>query len=299
MKSDELVEICLATYNGEKYISEFYNSLVMQTHSNWKLLIRDDGSTDNTLTILENIERADSRVKILNGKNGNVGVIKNFELVLRESSAEVIMLADQDDVWLKNKIEKSLALLALNLESEHPKLVFTDLEIVDSALCILEKSFIKSKKLAPLTSLELSNLIVQNVAPGCTMMFNRALIKLALPFPDNIAMHDWWLLLVALVTGEVSYLNQATILYRQHDNNVLGAGNYHMTGYMKRLTMAIEQSKELKSRFSGKLRSKDYEVLRVFSNIRSYPILLRQLKAIQIGLKKSSFMRNVIFYIMM
>ncbi len=299
MKSDELVEICLATYNGEKYLGELYNSLAIQTHSNWKLIIRDDGSADNTLAILENLEKIDARIKILHDKNGNVGVIKNFELVLMETSANIVMLADQDDVWLENKIEKSLALLTLNLEPEHPKLVFTDLEIVDSTLSLIEKSFIESKKLTPLTSLELSSLIVQNVAPGCTMMFNRALIKLALPFPDNIAMHDWWLLLVALVTGKVSYLNQSTILYRQHDNNVLGAGNYHMTGYKKRLTLAIEQSKELRRRFIGKLKPREYEVLRVFSNIRSYPIFFRQLKAIKIGLKKSSLMRNIIFYIMM
>lgn len=299
MKSDELVEICLATYNGEKYLGELYNSLAIQTHSNWKLIIRDDGSADNTLAILENLEKIDARIKILHDKNGNVGVIKNFELVLMETSANIVMLADQDDVWLENKIEKSLALLTLNLEPGHPKLVFTDLEIVDSTLSLIEKSFIESKKLTPLTSLELSSLIVQNVAPGCTMMFNRALIKLALPFPDNIAMHDWWLLLVALVTGKVSYLNQSTILYRQHDNNVLGAGNYHMTGYKKRLTLAIEQSKELRRRFIGKLKPREYEVLRVFSNIRSYPIFFRQLKAIKIGLKKSSLMRNIIFYIMM
>lgn len=299
MKSDELVEICLATYNGEKYIGELYNSLAIQTHTNWNLLIRDDGSTDSTVAILKNLEKIDARIKILHDKNGNVGVIKNFELVLMETSANIIMLADQDDVWLEDKIEKSLTLLAIDFKLDHPKLVFTDLKIVNSALCQIKKSFIESKKLAPLTSLELSSLIVQNVAPGCTMMFNRALIKLALPFPENIAMHDWWLLLVALVTGKVSYLNQSTILYRQHENNVLGARNYHMIGYRRRLDLAIEQSKALQSRFVENLKPKEYEILRVFSNIRGYPILLRQLKAIRIGLKKSSPMRNIIFYIMM
>ena len=103
---DSKIEILMATYNGEKYIREQIDSIISQTYSNWTLLIRDDVSKDDTVKIIKEYEKKDKRIKLLEDNKGNLGFVKNFEELLKNSSEDFIMFSDQDDYWLEDKIEK-------------------------------------------------------------------------------------------------------------------------------------------------------------------------------------------------
>ena len=105
MIENKKIDILMATYNGEKYLAEQIDSIICQTYKNWNLLIRDDGSSDNTFKILKEYEKKDDRIKIIKDKKGNLGIAKNFEELLKISSSELIMFSDQDDVWKKDKIK--------------------------------------------------------------------------------------------------------------------------------------------------------------------------------------------------
>ena len=133
MNQDKTIEILMATYNGEKYISEQINSIINQTYKNWKLLIRDDGSKDETLEILKEYEKKDKRINILRDTKGNLGFVKNFEELLKNSSEEFIMFSDQDDYWLENKIELYInELIKLSeIERKNPLLLHSNSFLCD------------------------------------------------------------------------------------------------------------------------------------------------------------------------
>ena len=143
MNQDKIIEILMATYNGEKYISEQIDSIINQTCKNWKLLIRDDGSQDKTLEILEEYEKRDERINILRDIKGNLGFVKNFEELLKNSSEEFIMFSDQDDYWLENKLEVySNELNKFSKEElEKPLLLHSNSFICDENLKIKKTSF--------------------------------------------------------------------------------------------------------------------------------------------------------------
>ena len=105
------VEILMATYNGEKYLSEQIGSIISQSYENWRLLIRDDNSKDNTVSIIEKYEKEDNRIRLLRDRKGNLGFIKNFEELLVQSQEDFIMFCDQDDYWEKDKIKNYIEIL--------------------------------------------------------------------------------------------------------------------------------------------------------------------------------------------
>ena len=104
---EDKIDILMATYNGEKYIVEQIDSIINQTYKNWNLLIRDDNSTDRTLEIIKNYQKKDARIRILDNNKVNLGIVKNFEKLLKISESELIMFSDQDDIWKKGKIKTS------------------------------------------------------------------------------------------------------------------------------------------------------------------------------------------------
>ena len=147
MNQDKIIEILMATYNGEKYISEQIDSIINQTCKNWKLLIRDDGSQDKTLEILEEYEKRDERINILRDIKGNLGFVKNFEELLKNSSEEFIMFSDQDDYWIENKLENYINELGTLSEKEQkmPLLIHSNSFVCDENLNVKKKEFINSK----------------------------------------------------------------------------------------------------------------------------------------------------------
>ena len=224
-----MIDIVLASYNGEKYIKEQIRSI--QANHGYKklvanLFIVDDASTDNSLKIVNELAKSDPKISITQQPR-TVGVINNFSYGMSQTVSQYIMLSDQDDIWLPHKIQGSLTVMQQTEKeqqgTQQPCVVFTDKIIVDEALDTLCGSYFQLKNISRQWHHRFSNLLQQNVVSGCTMMFNRALLDMALPLPSNIYMHDWYLTLIASKYGRVRLMHQPSILYRQHETNTIGA----------------------------------------------------------------------------
>jgi glycosyltransferase involved in cell wall biosynthesis len=203
----ELLSVCLASYNGEEFIEDQINSILDSALVS-ELLVSDDGSTDNTINILKEISNKDCRLKILKGPR--LGLVKNFEFLIKQAKGDYIFLSDQDDIWMRNKVPVMLQAL------KKYDLVVSDCIIVDKHENVLFPSFFSRNP--PRKNL-FKNLI-QNSYLGCCMGFRKSLVSRALPFPQKIPSHDWWLGLIAGIAGSVSFINTPLIKYRRHDKNV-------------------------------------------------------------------------------
>lgn len=256
MKLNPRVEILMATYEGEEYIDEQLQSLLNQTYENWTLLIRDDGSTDKTLEIIQKYEKKKSdRIKLLKDNKGSLGAKDNFLELLKNSKEDYIMFCDQDDIWLPNKIE--ITLKKMLKVQEGPTLIHTDLKVVDKNLNILSNSFWKLQNLDP-ARISYNYMIVQNNITGCTAMLNRELVNLSKgEFPNGI-MHDWIIGIIAALKGKIDYIEEPTILYRQHSRNSIGAKNYFQ--------LAVSKLKNIKF-IKSSLYQTNYQLSDILKNL--------------------------------
>jgi glycosyltransferase involved in cell wall biosynthesis len=232
------IAILLATYNGAPYLAQQLDSLLVQTNRDWHLLVRDDLSTDETFDILRRYqEQHPTKITIVPNEGEVLGASGNFGALLTLADAPFTMFCDQDDVWLPDKIELTLAAMQ-RLEALHgkamPLLVHTDLRVVDSNLLEIAPSLWRYQKTDP-SAITLNRLLVQNVATGCTVMINRSLRELAVPMPAEARMHDWWLALVAGAFGRIAHIQTPTILYRQHDCNDSGAAPLNLIVAMRKI----------------------------------------------------------------
>jgi hypothetical protein len=308
------VDICLATYNGCRYFQEFHASLERQSHADWRVIARDDGSGDATPAMLAALAASQPRFTVLDDGMGNVGVIRNFSLLLAASTADYVMLADQDDVWYPDKVARSLAAIRRIERGADgtivPALVFTDLDVVDANLQPTGATFLHMQGLSAMSQPRFRQLLTQNVAPGCTMIVNRALLALALPIPAEVAMHDWWLIQIAAQFGKVGFIAEPTIAYRQHEGNVVGAKTSRLSAiavdmlrgsaaYRQRLRNAQRQAASFLERYGARMEDADRDAARVFAGLSNYPPLLRQALAARYGLRKAGLLRTVGFYLLM
>lgn len=261
------VEILLASYNSEKYLRELLDSLEAQSYTHWQLLVHDDGSHDQTLAILKAFEKRQNRtVKIYRSKK-QLGPMRSFEQLLKNSSADYLMFCDHDDVWLPHKIEESLACIQ-QLEQQNPDkaaLVFSDLEVVDEQLNTIHSSFWNYSKVNPGNVYNVYKLLINNPAPGCTFIMNKKVKPLVLPFPEQARMHDWWIILKVAESGVIDYLKKPGLRYRQHKKNKVGAEaikNTYLLSRMASLSLTIKRNKE--SYQMMKCLSKKYSLLKLF-----------------------------------
>lgn len=235
MYRTDKIAILLATYNGEKYISEQIDSILEQTDKDWMLYIHDDGSKDRTVDILEKyVKQYPEQIAIVEGASTG-GAKQNFFYLFSQVEAPYYMCCDQDDVWLPEKIEvtkKEMTHLEKG-DEQLPCLVFTELKVVDESLNIISDKMSQYQGL-DCNKLSLNRALIQNVVTGCTMMVNRVLRDELMKVTDytDVLMHDWWAMLVATRFGKVSFVETATILYRQHGNNGVGAQNSNSLLYM-------------------------------------------------------------------
>ena len=232
------VSILLSAYNGSKYIKEQLDSIFNQTYKNIEIIVRDDGSSDNTIEILKsyNIKPIDTKI--------NLGAMGSFEdllkYALQNSNSDYFMFCDQDDVWDTKKVEKTLAKME-EMEKEFgniPLLVHTDLEVVDEKLNTINSSFMNFQKINPGIN-KFHNLLIQNTITGCTVMINRKLAQKSLPIPNGVIMHDWWIGLVASQFGKIGYVDESTIKYRQHTSNTIGAKGFDTTFVLKSISKKV------------------------------------------------------------
>lgn len=215
----------MSTYNGSRFLREQLDSILGQSFTNFRMMIRDDGSIDDTAVILQDYAARDERISLVKDEADNLGASSSFMRLVAASTAEYFMLADQDDVWLRDKMERSFAKIcemAAEVGDEMPLLVFTDLTVVDEHLNTLDPSMWHRQRLDPAISSDWRDLLAQNVVTGCTIIANRAAAAAALPYAIPEMLHDQWLAVNAARTGRLGYIKEPTGLYRQHGSNVAG-----------------------------------------------------------------------------
>lgn len=200
-----MISVCIATYNGSKYIEEQITSILYQLSEEDEIIISDDGSSDDTLQKIRTFN--DLRIKIYNGPS--ISLTKNFENAFFHAKGDYIFTCDQDDVWEPNKV--NIMMKYLNKYD----LVLSDCSVVDKNLNIINNSYFSILHSGPGF---LKNLY-KTTYLGCCMAFKAHLLKRTLPFPPNIIMHDIWIAMYADLCGKTIFINDKLIKYRRHGEN--------------------------------------------------------------------------------
>ena len=258
MHSTDKIAILMATYNGEKYICQQIDSILSQTCKDWELYIHDDGSTDNTIAAVESyVEKYPDKIHLIDGKSTG-GAKYNFFYLFGQVEAPYYMTCDQDDVWLDKKIGLTYdKMLTIENKADVPCLVYTELRVVDSELNTIADTMSGYQSL-DCHKRTINQFILQNSVTGCTMMINRALRDKMLHITDidNTIMHDWWAALVAAQFGKTAFIDEPTILYRQHGDNSLGALGINKLSYIVRRVWQKKQIQE--SMRLGRLQAREF-----------------------------------------
>lgn len=218
---EKKVAVLMAAYNGEKYIDKQIKSILNQSYKNFKLIVRDDGSTDNTFSILKKYESINSNVLVFKNTTKLHGQLSNFAWLFnyaKNKNYQYIMFSDQDDIWYKNKIKLSYERIT-SLENKGPNLLYTNYDIYNSSSQKRKKAYDHE------LNYSFEQLFVQNWLMGCTMMLDRKMIELVNNIPNNVENHDYWISVVASIKKNISYLEKPTMLHRLHTNNVTARTN--------------------------------------------------------------------------
>ena len=203
-----MISVCMATYNGEKYIKEQLSSILSQLSEKDEIIVSDDSSTDKTVEIIESFQ--DKRIKILKNNKFRQPNL-NFENALKYSKGDIIFLSDQDDVWVKNKVE-----IILNQLKKYD-LIVSDAFITNEKLNITNESLFSEVN----SNRGILKNIIKNTYYGCCMAFKRKVLKKALPFPKTREIgHDLWLGIIADRYFKVKFLKEKLIYFRRHENTL-------------------------------------------------------------------------------
>ncbi len=230
-----MIDILLATYNGGRFVEEQIRSIMNQTERGWRLLIHDDGSTDETVHIISKLAEEDSRICLIEDGVVHLGVAYNFLHLLHYAEAEYCMFADQDDIWLRSKIANMLAAIE-QYDNRKPQVVYANAHLWKS-------NSADYSGLATLTfPTTLRQLLFLNAGiQGASAIFNHALLKIMRVPVDTCAMHDHLLTLAGITMGEVHYLHEPLMKYRIHESNVTGDAP---GGMFKKLLLTWQNRKE-------------------------------------------------------
>ena len=293
--------ILLSTYNGGQYLRKQLDSVLSQTVADFTLLIRDDGSCDNTLEILGSY--TDPRIRILTGEN--LGPAGSFFALLEEArklGAEHIFFCDQDDIWKPEKLEKLLA--ELKKCPAGPALVFSDFAMIDENDTVTGESYAAMAKLRiPEDGDFFPKLLAQPYIFGCASVLNRELLELIENPPSDIEMYDCWIALVASVFGTVRYLPEATIYHRFHSANATGkAGANSLAARLKRVTgqfqkqcentaLRLNQAKLLSDRYGDTIPAHQRQRLEELAKNPTARVLKKH------GVARGGKLQNLFFYI--
>ena len=309
------IDILLATYNGERFVERQIESVLDQMDDRCRLLIRDDGSSDGTLSLVRQfVARQPGRIVLLDDGGPRLGACGSFGRLLEHSDADYVVLCDQDDVWLPGRISKPLERIQAverELGAGTPVLAHTDLVVVDENLRTIAPSFWSYSNIDPYRGSGLNRLLVQNVVTGCATVLNRALARLASPIPKGAPMHDWWLALVAAAFGRIEAVSEPTVLYRQHSDNRLGATCYdwqyvfhrawEMFGWgavAKSIYQTQRQAIALRRRFARSLPPRHRAAVIAYVRLRNTGFLNRRLQLLKYGFLKTGRLRNLAWLMM-
>jgi len=275
------IDILMATYNGERFVGEQIESILRQSDPDWTLTVRDDCSTDGTVAVVRDIAaRHPDRIAVQLRGESSGSAARSFLEMLRASHAPYVMLSDHDDVWLDDKIAVTVAKmreLERRFGAGTPLLVHTDLTVTDAGLRVTSRSMMDAQQLDGSES-RLARLVTQNTVTGCTVMVNRPLADLVREPFDGIAMHDWWLAVIASAFGAIGFIDTPTVLYRQHGDNAVGAKpsrglSYKLNRLLDRegitggFTASFAQAAAFLEHFEDRLSDVQVEMLRAYVTI--------------------------------
>jgi hypothetical protein len=224
--------IVLAAYQGAAYLRPQLQSIRRQSLADWTLLVRDDGSTDSTAEILQEVAGQDRRIRVLKSHGQHCGAAGNFGLLMQRAcdlGADYLFLADQDDVWQVDKLRRQMELMRQNETAPGrpvAHLVYSDPVVVNQWMQTVHRSFLECSRLSPGGHDPLRVLLGRSFVLGCTCALNRPLLELVLPLPASIASHDWWVGLCAAAAGRISCLGEPTLWYRRHGGNSSGPTDF-------------------------------------------------------------------------
>jgi glycosyltransferase involved in cell wall biosynthesis len=226
-----MIDILLATYNGEKYIAEQLDSIINQTYKKWHLYIKDDCSTDNTLDIVKKYQDDyPTKITVISSGTRSGSAKNNFFSMLGISKSPYVMFCDQDDIWLPDKIKithRRMLMIEKKYGNSIPILVHTDMCVVDDNLRVIHNSKIAYDGInRKIKYQNFRNTLFENTVSGCNMEVNRALLENVkvenINDVKDVYMHDWWMALYAKAFGKISCVNKPTMLYRLHGDNTCG-----------------------------------------------------------------------------
>jgi glycosyltransferase involved in cell wall biosynthesis len=314
MTGGPVIDILLATYNGERFLAAQLDSVIGQTYGDWRLLARDDGSTDGSVDMLRAFagDHPGKIVLIEDGDKG-LGASGNFERLMGHSKADYVMFCDQDDVWLPDKIDRLFQAMR-ELEARHgmdvPLLVHSDLRVVGSDCEETQSSFFAFQGIEPSFGRCINRLLVQNVVTGCASIFNRSLLARALPIPAEAAMHDWWLALVAASFGRIAFVREATVLYRQHGENAIGAKRVSFWAMLfngfkspagaifrekRGIARALRQARALHHQYEDQMPKAIQEIVTRFSAIPEQGFIARRITVARYRFLAKSLLTKLLF----
>lgn len=309
LQEKPIIEVLMAVYNGAKYIDAQIDSIMQQTLPPTRLIIRDNCSEDQTFAIVAEKQKKFPKQIIWVPSQTNVGVVGNFAALIDLADSDYTLFSDCDDVWLPQKIQKTLKRMhALEqlYGKDVPLLVHTDLQVVNECLEVIHPSFCTYSYLKPQLPYTLAQQLGQNQVTGCTLMANRALINRARPLPKEIVMHDWWFALCAIAFGKISFLDEATLLYRQHGQNDTGAKKYGTLPHLKRMArisnlkkmwaqraLVVKQSQQFRERYASQLTEQQKELLEAFPRFNRSCFFYKAYLMYKYGFFKIGWQRNL------
>jgi len=278
------IDILLAIYNGERYVCEQIASIFNQSYKKWQLIVRDDGSKDKSeIIIKEYAKKYPERVQHIIDVPNNLGAYQNFAKLLEHSDADYVMFSDQDDVWLPDKVEKSITLMKE-----------------------MEKQYSRSMPLLVHTDLQVAQEDLTSVIRGCTVMINRSLANLAQSIPNDAIMHDHWISLIAAAFGKIGFIREPTMIYRLHEKNYSGgkpwsaryifdkifteAGRSDLRDY---LSKTQRQAAAFARLFEKKLSRDSYNMINAYATLGDRGFLWKRWAIVKYGFLNVGIVRNI------
>ncbi len=308
------IGIVLAVYNGEDFLAQQLESIVLQSHQAWRLYARDDGSHDDSSAIAEKLSKKDQRVHVLTDAKGNLGARGNFALLMERMELgpyQYIAFSDQDDVWRHDKLAIQLDVMH-KMEHQFPGaalLVHSDMAVVDASLNMIDPSFMDYQGIRHEED-AVPVLLAQNFVTGCAALVNRRLLDIALPLPTGALMHDGWLALCAAIFGHIGYIDKPLVQYRQHGNNEVGAK--HLSDFLnpfagkwkqcwlngrENLFQSMKQAEALASRIhEHDPENENLKLIESYASLQNMPPLKRIRKLHHLGVHTQSKARQILLF---
>ncbi len=306
--SDTPYSILLATFNGSRFIEDFLKSCPWPAQAD--LMVRDDGSTDNTIERIQNFTAKHSIPCTLHAGE-RLGAKNNFAALLEKLEKPYFFLADQDDIWEQEKIPtmlKSMHDLEKKYGKETPILIYSDASLMHASGSIYHNSFFKNSMLPEYWNANFRNVLVMPHVLGCTMCGNKALAQASIPIAEEAIMHDAWLLQVASVLGKVHEIAEPYIRYRQHETNVFGAKTLTWANAIKKLcngrkpkyeaiVRSQKQGAALLKHYAHLMSNEHVELCKAWAEAENKSWIFRRIVYAKYGFKKAGWVHNAVLWI--